>query len=116
MAAQSGVATFAFIGTRVPQTINVQFHLDDTAGNPVLWDVGGGDPSKGAEEFRPVRPVNLVDFCIAAASGQTKTTINRGGARIDTLLNAVHLASVATRPRLAIAFGPNAPISGNQVA
>lgn len=116
MAAQYGVATFRSILSPVPQTFSVQFYLDDTAGNSVKWDVGGGDAAKGAEEYRPSIPVNLTDVLIAAASGQTKTTINRAGMRIATLLNAVHLASVVTRPTLALAFGPNAPISGNQVA
>lgn len=116
MAAQYGVATFVSIGQRVPQTLNVQLYCDDTAGNLVLWDVGGGDAAKGANEYRPGFPVNLVDVVLAAATGQTKTTINRAGAKIATLLNAAHLASVTTRPPLAVAFGPNAPISANQVA
>lgn len=112
MAAQYGVATFR---TRTG-TMNVQFYLDDTAGNAVLWDVGGGDAAKGAEELRPPVPAVLTDLCIAAASGQTKTTINRAGMRIATLLNAVHLASVTNRPSLALLFGPALPISANQVA
>lgn len=112
MAAQYGVATFRTQAGNIP----VQVYLDDTAGNAVLWDVGGGDAAKGAEEYRPNVPAVLVDVVIAAATGQTKTTINRANARIATLLNAVHLASVNTRPALAIPCGPNAPLSGNQVA
>lgn len=115
MAAQYGTATFRTFG-RIPQSITVQFYLDDTAGNPIKWDVGGGDAAKGAEEWRPPVAVNLVDFVIAAASGQTKTTINRAGMKIATLLNATYLASVTNRPPLAMAFSPAAPISGNQVA
>lgn len=115
MVAQSGVATFVTM-QRVPQTINVGVYFDDTAGNAVMFDVGGGDASKGAEEYRPPVQVQLVDLVIAAATGQTKTTINRQGARIATLLNAVHLASVNTRPPLGYVFGPGAAISANQVA
>lgn len=116
MAAQYGVATFYTIGTPLPQSLNVQIYCDDTAGNLVLWDVGGGDAAKGANEFRPPQPVILSDIVLAAATGQTKTTINRGGSKIGTLLNAAHLASVTNRPKLSMAFGPNAAISGNQVA
>lgn len=112
MAAQYGVATFKGKGG----TYSVQIYFDDTAGNPVKFDVGGGDAAKGAEEWRPPAPCVLTDVLIAAATGQTKTTINRAGARIATLLNAVHLASVVTRPSLAIVFGPAVPISANQVA
>lgn len=116
MAAQYGVATFYSIMRKVPMSYTVQFYLDDTAGNAVLWDVGGGDAAKGAEEWRPPEPVILSDVLIAAASGQTKTTINRIGTRIATLLNAAHLVTVVSRPKLAYTFGPNAPISANQVA
>lgn len=112
MAAQYGVATFKTRGG----TLSVQFYLDDTAGNAVKFDVGGGDAAKGNEEFRPPIPAILTDFCIAAASGQTKTTINKAGYRVATLLNAVHLASVVSRPSLAIVFGPALPLSANQVA
>lgn len=115
MAAQYGQVTFVSL-TRVPQTVTTQIYLDDTAGNSVKFDVGGGDAAKGAEEFRPTVPVLLRDICIAAAATPTKTAINRGGARIATILNAVHLASVTNRPVLSLGFGPNAPISMNQVA
>jgi len=115
MAAQYGVMSFVTTGTP-RQSLNVQFYLDDTAGNALLFDVGGGDAAKGAEEYRPPQPVYLTDVLIAAASGQTKTTINRAGARIATLLNAAHLASVVSRPPLAMLFGPAQPLSGNQIA
>lgn len=115
MAAQSGVAVFETF-TNPVQTFNVQFYLDDTAGNPILWDTGGGDASKGSEEWRPPVPVRLRDFIIAGATGQTKTTINKAGYRVATLLNSVFLASITTRPALALTFGPQVPISGNQVA
>lgn len=113
MAAQYGVAVFK---TAKGRSLPVGIYFDDTAGNAVLWDVGGGDAAKGNKEFAPPIPSVLTDIVIAAATGQTKTTINQAGSRIATLLNAVHLASVVTRPQLALVFGPSTPISANQVA
>jgi len=115
MAAQYGVATFATL-SRPRQTFNVQFYLDDTAGNAVLWDTGGGDAAKGQEEWRPPVPVALLDFVIAAAATPLKTAINRSNQRIATLLNAVQLASVVVRPPLSLLFDSRNPISGNQLA
>jgi len=98
------------------ETLSVSFYLDDTAGNAIKFDVGGGDAAKGAEEYRPTVPVWLTDILIAAAATPTKTSLNRAGVRVATLINAVHLASVVNRPALQVAYGPNAPLSANQVA
>lgn len=114
MAAQYGVATFKAF--RFPRTYNVQIYFDDTAGNPVLWDVGGGDAAAGAEKWTAPEPVALLDIVIAAATGQTKTTINKSGARIATLLNAAQLASVTFRPPLSVPLAAGQEVSGNQLA
>jgi hypothetical protein len=90
--------------------------MDDTAGNAVLFDVGGGDAAKGASRWIAPEGVKLVDWCIAAASGQTKTTLNKAGVRVATLLNSVYLASVVVRPPIALTLGPGQDISANQVA
>jgi hypothetical protein len=116
MAAQYGQATFVTVMRRIPVTIPVQFYLDDAAGNPVKFDVGGGDASKGSDRFVAPEAVKLVDFCIAAASGQTRTSFNKDGSRIATILNAAYLASVTFRPPLAITLAPGQALTANQVA
>lgn len=115
MAAQYGTAIFRTL-TRVPQAIPVQIYCDDTAGNKVLWDDGGGDAADGQTKWTAPVPCFLADFLLAAATGQTKTSLSKSGARIATLLNAVHLASVTVRPQLNILLRAGQEISGNQIA
>lgn len=114
MAAQNGIA--GFVG-KSGMTYNVSFYLDDTAGNPVRFSQAGKAGASSPTDWTPPEPVALVDFCIGAASGQTTTQFLRNGQPTgDIILNAVHLASVNTRPALRVLFSPLARFGALQIA
>jgi len=115
MAAQSGIATF--IGARTRQKYNKMFYLDDTAGHLANWDAGAGASATSPQYV--VLPENavIIDICIAAATAQTKTQLGINGVQTGgILLNAVHLASIATRPALAVAIGAMSQFQMTQLA
>ncbi len=94
MAAQSGSMV---LQGHSPAEIGIYF--DDTAGNKVRFDDGSGAGAATSSDFIPLRPCIIRDVVLAAASGQTKTQINVGGKPVGSvLLNAIHLASVVSRP------------------
>ena len=102
MAAQYGMMVFQ---SAQGGKSSVQVYLDDTAGNSVLFDNGGGDASKGDAFW--ITPLHgaIVDFILAAATTKTKTAIMRNSVNTgQNLLNAVYLASITTRPPLLIPY------------
>lgn len=102
MAAQYGMMVYQSIqGVKD----SVQIYLDDTAGNAVLFDNGGGDAAKG-DAFWIARAAGaIVDFILAAATTKTKTAVMRNSVNTgQNLLNSVYLASITTRPPLMIPF------------
>lgn len=115
MAAQNGIAVF--VGLQSKQTYHISFYLDDTAGNPVRWSQAAKAIATSPPDWTPPEQVALIDFIIAAASGQTTTQMLRNGQPTgDYLLNAVYLASITTRPPLRIGFSPIGKVGANQLA
>ncbi len=114
MAAAYGVAVYQGLSGR---RYSIQIYLDDVAGNKVKFDNGLGDASKGDIAKSFPEAVILQDFCLAGATAQTKTAITRNDVSTgDTLLNAIHLASVTFRPQLSIGFVAGAKMGAVQVA
>lgn len=114
MAAQSAI--FHFKGKSL-MSYTVSAYLDDTAGNPVRFNQAGKATATSPTEWTPPEVVALKDVIIAAATGQTQTQIVRNGQPTgDVLLNAVHLASIAFRPPLAVLFSPVAKVGAYQLA
>lgn len=113
MAAQNGVATFITpVGTK-----SVSFYLDDTAGNRVRFDMGAKAGATSPDKIVFPHHAVLKDFLIAAASGQTHTSLMVGGAPTgDILLNAVCLASVTNRPNLGVIIPANTEFQAVQLA
>jgi len=116
MAAQNGV--FHFIGLRSGQTYDVSAYFDDTAGNLVRFNQAGKAGATSPDFWDAPEPVVLRDIVLAAATGQTITQLLRGGKPTgDYFLNAIHLASVVTRPVLNIPFYPSVGrVSATQLA
>lgn len=114
MAAQYGEATLSMQGG---VKLVKQLYFDDTAGNRVNWDTGNGASGASGEEFEAPADCLLTAICIAAATGQTKTQViknNSGTGQI--LLNALHLASVTSRPSLGTPYKRGDKISLVQLA
>ena len=109
-----GVASF--VG-KSGMTYNVSTYFDDTPGNPVRFSQAGKAGAGSATDWTPSEAVALVDFCLLAASAQTMTQLLRNGQPTgDMLLNALHLAAIATRPALRVVFSPMARVSAIQLA
>lgn len=113
MAAQSG--TIIFRSGRGFKYLNCYF--DDTAGNKVRFDDGAGAGAATSPEYKPPFGGVIADVVLAAATGQTKSQININGVPVGTiLLNALHLASVTSRPPVGVGFLPGAKIEIIQLA
>lgn len=108
MAAQYGAATFVGRGGN---SFSVDLYCDDTAGNPVRWDGGSGASATSPTFWTAPSDCIMIDFVLAAATGQTKTQINRNNLSTGNILrNSVYLASITTRPPLRVPY-----MAGNQV-
>lgn len=113
MAAQNGTITFT---TPQGQSVTYSFYLDDTAGNPVRWSKDAKAGAAAPDSIIVNRPCWITDLTIAAASGQTTTTIKVNDSPVSVLLNANFLASVTNRPKLGIALRPGDKFTAFQVA
>lgn len=115
MAAQ--YAQMVLVSRNGQSTLNVDAYLDDTAGNPVRFDGGSGASATSPVQYTMPWNGYLVDFALAAATGQTKTQINRNNQSIGSVLrNSLYLASVTTRPGLKIPFAAGNLITMTQLA
>lgn len=114
MAAQSGCAIFKGNSGR---GYAKNIYADDTAGNAIRWDGGAGAGATSSTEWFAPEPVRLVDFCLAAATGQTRSQINQNDKGTgDILLNALHLVSVTNRPVPGTMFAGGSKITIIQLA
>ena len=115
MAASS--ATAYFRGRKTNMSYIQSIYLDDTAGNPIRFGIGGKATATSPTSVKFNEPVDLVDFCIAAATGQTTTALFRNNvATGDYITNALHLASVTFRPALRVYFPALIDIQMTQLA
>lgn len=114
MAAQSGVAMFRGVSGR---KYSKAIYFDDVAANMVRWDGGQGASATSPLSWTAPEHISLIEVILAAATAQTKTSITRDGIPTgDTLLNALHLASVTFRPQLNIGFRRGRLIGAIQLA
>jgi len=113
MAAQNGTVLFQRpSGTK----FSVSVYFDDTALNPVRWLKDGKAAAGSPDNLLITEPVVIKDICLAAASGQTTTTIKINDQPVSVILNAIHLASITTRPEPNVYVSPNQKLTMVQVA
>jgi hypothetical protein len=113
MGAQSAI--FHFVG-KSGMSYSVSGYLDDTANAPVRVSQAGAAGANSATDWTPPEPVALVDIIIAAATTKTQTQLLRNGQPTgDMILNAVYLASIATRPPLRVIYSPLARFGAIQI-
>jgi len=113
MAATTGTAKFVVQG----RTVTKDMYLDDTAGNMVRWDSGGG-ASATSETFWTM-PGNgyLVSLAIVTGAAQTRLQLTRNGAPTgDILRHAMHLTTLANRDALMIPIGGGQRVGMIQLA
>ncbi len=91
-------------------------YLDDADGSLANMDSGSTPSANTLEEALIKDNITITDICIAAATGQTKTTILVNGTRVGQILNANHLASVTNRPYVGIRIGAGSKLSLEQNA
>lgn len=110
MAAQYGTAYFK---TRSGRSIIKDIYFNDTNAALVNWDNGAGAGAATPTDWSAPELMVLKDLVLAAAlATPTKTQLCRNGVPTgDMLRNAVHLASVVTRPALTVFFAQGDRIS-----
>ena len=114
MAAQYGMIAFRGRGGR---SFNKNVYFDDVAGALVRWDGGSGASATSPVGWTPPEHVVMVDLVLAAALVVTRTQLVRGGQPTgDILQNSVHLASVLSRPGLAIVIPAGVEVAAIQLA
>jgi len=100
MAASYGTITFEKPGGL---TFTKDVYFDDAAGAAVRWDEGSGASATSTTFYTPRSLCAITDVCIATATGQTKTSIVLNSIPAGGILrNSLHLASVVTRPHMAV--------------
>jgi len=92
-------------------------YLSDSAGAFANFDSGSGAASTSDNKWLAPENIMIYDVCLAAATGQTKTSVVVNGVNEGTILrNSLHLASVSFRPALAIPVASGAQIQLSQMA
>lgn len=114
MGAAQGIVTFERPNhTRFSYSV----YFDDTANNPVRWLKDGKAGATSPDWLVMNEPlVAIQDICLAAASGQTTTVVKINDLPVSTHLNALHLASITTRPEPAIFITRGQKLTMIQVA
>ncbi len=113
MAASNGTLTFS---RPRGSKIFVNFLLDDTAGHLANFSRDAKAVATDLTTLRINEVQGLEDVCIASATGQSQTVLKKNGVPLAPILNAMHLASVVTRPELGFVFVPGDEITMLQVA
>jgi len=113
MAAQYGTVTFER-PNRTRFTYSVYF--DDTAGNPVRFARDGKSGTAAPDNIVATEIMGIVDICLAAATGQTTTVIKVNDNPVSTILNAIYLASITTRPEPGTIIFPGQKLTMVQIA
>jgi len=113
MAAQNGTLQVEYPdGTK--QTYSV--YASDSAGVAIKISKTGKADANAPDNFIADRLCAVTDFCLAAATGQTTTTVMKNDQIVSTLLNSNILAAITTRPPLDIMLLPGQKFSMYQVA
>ncbi len=113
MAAQNGAMVISHPdGTK--DIYNLYF--SDSAGVSVKLSRSGKADANSPDNIVFDRWSGIEDISLAAATGQTTTTVARNDVVIATLLNALHLAAITTRPEPNLIFAPGQKLSLYQVA
>lgn len=118
MAASNAVFHFVAAGGSVRgMTMDVSAYLDDTANNLIRFDQAAKAGTASPDSWTAPVDMALTDMVIAAATGQTTTQLQRNGIPTgDYLLNALHLASVVTRPHLGVIIPRGTKFQAKQIA
>lgn len=113
MAAAQGTISFERPnGTRFTYSI----YFDDTAGNPVRFLKDGKAAAASPDNLIMGEIAGIKDIVLLAASGQSTTVIKINDYPVSTVLNALHLAAITTRPTPDIVIRPGQKLTMVQVA
>lgn len=118
MAATPQRAAFTFLG-KSGRVYSIDAYVSDVANAAVTFDPNGTAGASSLQYWQPPEDVTLVDYAqVTGTADTTALVLTQGGAiKAGTVLRyTVFLTSIATRPRLMIAFPANALIGAKQVA
>lgn len=113
MAAQNGTITLLRPnGLRKVLSI----YASDSAGASITISSDGKADANAPAFFLAPGACGVEDFCLAAATGQTTTTIKVNDVPQSVVLNANYLAAVTTRPPIGIVLRKGDKLTMVQVA
>lgn len=113
MAASNAIITFERPNK---SRFSVSAYLDDTNTNPVRFSRDAKAIATSPDYLQINELCAIVDVVIVSATGQTTTIVKVNDMPVSNLINAVHLASVAYRPDLAIVAWPGNKLTMTQLA
>ncbi len=113
MAAQQGIITFE---TPEGARFSYSMYLDDVATNPVRFLKDGKAGVSSPDNMIIDRLCAIVDVVIAAAPAQTTLVIRKNDMPVTTLLDALQLAAITTRPSPDLVYYPGQKLTITQVA
>ena len=114
MAATQGTAIFK---GKSGKTYIVDVYLGDTVDTPVNWSAGGAAAATTPETWTPPEDVVLTDFSVVTGYAQTRLQLLRDQSPMgDVLAHALHLNTLANRPKLAMGFRAHSTIALIQLA
>jgi len=113
MAAAQGIITFERPNK---SKFSYSIYLDDTAGNPVRFLKDGKAAAGSPDNLVSTELCAIVDIILEGATAKTTTVVKINDLPVSTLLNALFLASVTTRPSPDIVLWPGRKLTMVQVA
>lgn len=83
---------------------SIDVYVSDVAGAPVRFDGGAGSGASSPDFYSFPEPVIVTDFSVVTGlTDTTKIRVTANGAPTPNILRyALHLTTIATRPRLSI--------------
>ncbi len=115
MAATQGTAIF--YGEKSKLSYIKDVYLSDTANTAVNWSTGGAALATTPETWSPPEDVVLADFSVVTGAAQTRLQILRDQSPEGSVLaHALHLNTLASRPKLSIGFRAHSSIALIQLA
>jgi len=100
------------------KTYSVDIYVSDVDGALITWDGGAGAGSASPDFWTPPEDVVLVDYSQVTGTADTekiRLTVN-GRPTQHVLRYAIHLTSLATRPRLNVGFRAGSRVAALQIA
>lgn len=118
MVATPKYGTMCFRGAQTKQLYEIDIYVSDVANAAVTFDGGAGAGASSPDFVTFNEPVILEDYSqVTGTADTTKMRLTAGGMPLRQVLRyAIHLTTLATRPKLNIPFRVGTRIGAIQLA